>query len=197
MTSACWGFDWGPRMLPDQFSQFVASAKAHNLVFYHSGRLDQETVATIGSVLRRRLQDEGASGTQSRRVFTTFMEMAQNIVHYAVPDGREDGADGKFGALSVVREKEGFAVMCGNYLAAEQVPRVRHRLEAVQVMGPDNVRAAYRRQLAFEGSDPDSKGAGLGLLTMAASSRSPIEFALEPAPDGEDSRTFLFLKAII
>ncbi len=182
-------------MLPDQFNRFVSSAMAHNIVFFHSGHLDQETVASIGSMLRRRLQDEGASSAQSRKVFTTFMEMAQNIVHYAVPD--EGEVDGRFGALSVAREEEGFAVMCGNYLATEQVPRVRHRLEAVRVMGPDRVRDAYRRQLAFEGADPDSKGAGLGLLTMAASSRSPIEFALEPVPDRGDDRTFLFLRAII
>ena len=179
----------------DRFNQFVNHAIADGVVFYHSGNLDGEMVAAIGAVLRRRLQEEGASGTQSRKVFTTFMEMAQNIIHYA--DSSETKQGCRFGALSVVRSLAGFEVMCGNYLAAEHVPRVRGRLESVQVMGPEKVRLAYRRQLAFEGEDPNSKGAGLGLLTMAASAREPIEFAFEPEQPGKGERAFLFLKAVI
>jgi hypothetical protein len=182
----------------DRFTQFANHAIADGAVFYHSGHLDGEMVAAIGALLRRRLQEEGASRAQARKVFTTFMEMAQNIVHYAAVTD-EDGTvpAGKFGALSVVRSPEGFEVMCGNYLAAEQVPRVRGRLESVQVMGPEKVRLAYRRQLAFEGEDPDSKGAGLGLLTMAASAREPIEFAFDPDHPAQDEKSFLFLKTVI
>ena len=179
----------------EQFSRFIAQASAERIIFHHSGRLDQETVSSIGSVLRRRLQEEGASGVQCRKVFATFMEMAQNILHYA--SGAGDGDPVRRGALSVACEGEGFAVMCGNYLATEGVPRVRSRLEAVQAMGPGTVREAYQRQLAFEGLDPDSKGAGLGLLTMASSARAPIEFAFGPSPCPQDGRTFLFLKALI
>jgi hypothetical protein len=181
----------------DQFNQFVDHAIADGVVFYHSGHLDGDMVTAIGAVLRRRLQEEGASGSESRKVFTTFMEMAQNIVHYAAADESGTAQAGKFGALSVVRSHEGFEVMCGNYLAAEHVPRVRGRLESVQVMGPEKVRLAYRRQLAFEGEDPASKGAGLGLLTMAASAREPIEFKFNPEQPAKGEQTFLFLKAVI
>lgn len=185
-------------MQPDRFNQLVNQAKADGVVFHHSGHLDSEMIPAIGEELRRRLQEKGASRAQSRKVFTTFMEMAQNIVHYgAVTDAAGAGPGGKFGTLSVVRSPEGFEVTCGNYLSAGQVPRVRGRLESVQVMGPEKVRLAYRRQLAFEGSDPESKGAGLGLLTMAASARAPIEFAFEPDRPATDETSFLFLKAII
>jgi two-component sensor histidine kinase len=175
----------------NQFSQFIAHARSEGVVFFHSGLLDQETIASIGAVLRRRLQEEGASGTQSRKVFATFMEMAQNVLHYAAAGQPE----GKFGALSVESDEQGYQVTCGNFMASDQVPRVRERLESVQGMSHELVRQAYRRQLASDDPDPDSKGAGLGLLTMAVSARQPIEFTFEePAPDGT---TFLFLKALI
>jgi Family of unknown function (DUF6272) len=184
-------------MNPDRFNQFIACADADGIVFYHSGRLDEETIASIGALLRHRLQEEGANGIQSRKVFTIFMEMAQNIVHYAVAEEGEAAPAGKYGALSVARSDEGFEVMCGNYVATEQVPRVRGRLEAVRVLGPDKVRLAYRQQLAFEGEDLGSKGAGLGFLTMAASAKKPIEFAFDPHPASAHGSTFLFLKAVI
>jgi hypothetical protein len=179
----------------DRFSLFFHHASTEGVVFYHSGQLDEETVAAIGALLRRRLQEEGANGVQSRKVFSTFMEMAQNVLHYAVQDETPNGTGGKFGAFSVARTELGFQVMCGNYMPSEQVPRVRQKLEAVQGMGPELVRQAYKRQLASADADPESKGAGLGILTMAASSKAPIEFAFEdPSPDG---KTFLFLKATI
>jgi hypothetical protein len=74
---------------------------------------------------------------------------------------------------------------------------VRQRLESVQAMEPHKVREAYRRQLSSDAEDKDSKGAGLGLLTMAASSRAPLEFVFDPDPPLEDGKTFLFLKTVI
>ena len=179
----------------EAFDQFVTQSAANGVVFYHSGSLDEATVASIGAVLRRRLQEEGASSSQLRKVFSTFMEMAQNILHYAAAG--DDPQPGKFGALCVVRSGPGFEVLCGNYMPAAQVPRVRLRLEAVQGMEPAMVRRAYHRQLVADAADPGSKGAGLGFLTMAAISRAPIEFAFAPDPPPADGTTFLFLKASI
>ena len=181
----------------DRFNQFVSLALADGVVFYHSGPLNEETIASIGALLRQRLQEEGANGAQSRKVFTTFMEMAQNILHYAALGDQDDGPMAKFGALCVARSGPGFEVMCGNYMPSAQVPRVRQRLESVKAMEPQKVRQAYRQQLASDGVDPDSRGAGLGLLTMAASSRAPIEYLFTPDPPVEEGNTFLFLKATI
>jgi len=181
----------------ERFNQFVVEATASGVVFYHSGALDEGTIASIGALLRRRLHEEGASGAQSRKVFTTFMEMAQNILHYGALDGSDDGPMTKHGSLCVAHGPEGFEVMCGNYMDSTQVPRVRQRLESVKGMAREAVRQAYRQQLASDQVDPNSKGAGLGLLTMAASATAPIEYVFTPDPPVQDSNTFLFLKVII
>ena len=185
-------------MQSDRFNQFVDQASASGVVFYHSGRLDEGTIASMGALLRLRLHEEGASGAQSRKVFATFVEMAQNILHYAALGGTDAaGPMARSGALCVARSGPGFEVMCGNYMPSAQVPRVRQRLEAVNAMEPQKVRQAYRQQMASGGEDPDSKGAGLGLLTMAASSRAPIEYVFTPDPPVEGGTTFLFLKATV
>jgi hypothetical protein len=103
----------------------------------------------------------------------------------------------KYGALCVAHGADGFEVMCGNFMDSAQVPRVRQRLEAVKGMEHEHVRRAYREQLASDQEDPDSKGAGLGLLTMAASAKAPIEYVFTPDPPVQDGNTFLYLKVII
>ena len=181
----------------DGLDPFFALAKATGVIFYHCGRLDEPTLASIGALLRLRLQEEGASGVQTRKVFTTFMEMAQNILHYAAVDSSGEGPEGRYGSLSVARSDQGCLVMCGNDMPSAEVPRVRARLESVQGMEPDQARQAYRRRLASDQADPDSKGAGLGLLTMVVSAKAPIEFGFVPDPPPTDGLTFLFLKALI
>jgi hypothetical protein len=181
----------------DHFNQFLTQASLEGVVFYHAGALDEATVVSLGALVRQRLQEAGASGAKGRKVFAVFMEMAQNILHYAAGDGTATGRCDRLGAVAVVRAGEGFQVLCGNYLPAAETPRVRQRLEEVRAMDPEAVRRSYRRQLTADTDDPHSKGAGLGLLTMAASANAPLEFAFAPDPPGPGGHAFLFLKATI
>jgi hypothetical protein len=78
---------------------------------------------------------------------------------------------------------EEYWVVCANLVPLEQVERLRARLEALQGLDAAGLREAYRRQLASEDHDELSKGAGLGLLTIARACTAPIEWRLSPDPD--------------
>lgn len=178
----------------EQFNHFVSVANAEHVLFYYNGALNQNAVAAIGDVLKQRLYEQGASGAVARKVFSTFIEMAQNILHYS--DDPQSADEAKYGALAVSCEAGRFAVMCGNRVAAAGVARVREKLEAVRAMSPAEVKEAYRRQLRAE-TEAQSKGAGLGFLTMARDASAPIEFVFADLPgDAADGR-FLFLRAVI
>jgi hypothetical protein len=178
----------------EQFNHFVSVANAEHVLFYYNGALNQNAVAAIGDVLKQRLYAQGASGVTARKVFSTFIEMAQNILHYAADPAAQDEA--RYGALAVSQVDGRFAVMCGNLVATGSVPRIREKILAVQAMSPDEIKDAYKRQLRGE-TDAESKGAGLGFLTMARDASAPIEFVFaDPTADNPDSQ-FLFLRAVV
>ena len=149
-------------MQTEHFSAFAAQAEGNGVVLYHSGPLDESLVTAIAGMLRQRLQEAGANGSISRKVFSTFMEMAQNILHYAAPEAAAGEDPVRAGALGVARAGDGYEVMCGNYLPASEVERVRGRLDSVRAMAPDEVRQAYRQRLercqealaAYQGGEP-------------------------------------------
>lgn len=178
----------------EQFNHFVAVANAEHVLFYYSGALNQNAVAAIGDVLKQRLYAQGTGGATARKVFSTFIEMAQNILHYAADP--EPAEDARYGALAVSQVDGRFAVMCGNLVAAQNVARVREKLEAVRAMSPAEVKEAYKRQLRGE-TDAASKGAGLGFLTMARDASAPIEFVFADLPQGAPGSQFLFLRAVV
>jgi hypothetical protein len=64
-------------------------------------------------------------------------------------------------------------------------------------MSADEIKAEYKRKLRTDERDDNSKGAGLGFLTLARDASEPIEYQFEPFPGGLPGLSFFYLKAII
>lgn len=180
----------------DVFNDFVRLASDNGVLFYYSGDFTQNVIAAVSDTLKGRLESAGVSGPARRKVFSTFVEMAQNILHYASPDS-EDGA--RIGALSVGRSGDKFYVMCGNPVHLEHVQRLRDKLDPLRNMTLDEIKAAYREQLRNDEHDKDSisRGAGLGFLTLARESSEPLEYQIVMSSDRQDGCADFYLRAVI
>ncbi|MBW7859648.1 MAG: SiaB family protein kinase [Rhodocyclaceae bacterium] len=177
------------------FSEFCNRAAGNGVLFYYSGEFSQNVVHTLGDAVRRRVDACGANGVVRRKVFSAFVEMAQNIVHYAEA---ANGA-GRIGAVAVGLGEEGrFSVLCASPVRADQVERIRSRLDPLRSMTLDQIRQAYREQLRNEAHAEDevSRGAGLGFLTLAREASEPIEYRITYT-SGDHSRAEFYLRAVI
>lgn len=185
----------------DVFNAFRNSAHDSGVIFYYTGSFSQNVVAAIGDSLKQRLDSVNASSAERRKVFSTFIEMAQNILHYAPEITAHEGAPpARVGALAVGRnDDEKFFVVCGNPVRMEDVSRLHEKLEPLRQMSVDQIKAAYREQLRNDGHADDlvSKGAGLGFLTMARDAAEPIEYSITYASEATGGRADLYLRATI
>jgi hypothetical protein len=86
-------------------------------------------------------------------------------------------------------------MMCVNPIAAEDVEGLRNKLEPLRSMSVEEIKQAYKVTLRAD-TPEESKGAGLGFLTMARDASAPLEFAFHPRAD-EPGTTLFCLKAII
>lgn len=181
----------------DVFNAFRDCALRQGVQFYFNGYLSHNVIGAMGDTLRHRLEAQGTKGTVTRRVFSTFIEMAQNILNYA-SDQEPVEAERKMrqGAVAIGQLGEHFYIICGNHIEREHVERVRAKLDAIRAMSADEIKQAYRQQLRSETDDPLSKGAGLGFLTVARDSSTPIEYCFVEHVDGRNQVDF-YLKATI
>jgi hypothetical protein len=175
------------------FEQFQDEASSAGVLFYYTGPFDSEVIAALASQLKDTLQKKIPSGPASRKLFSIFIEMAQNVLHYGSATPRTDSdVPTRPGSIVLGKGESSYWIVCANLVASNHVPRIRSRLEALRNMSVAEVKAAYRAQLANDEhaeTDTLSKGAGLGLLTIARESAQPIEFdfAPDPASDGRFS----------
>jgi Family of unknown function (DUF6272) len=182
-----------------EFDRFRGVALDVGVLFYFSGEFTSTVVAALSDSLRRKLDERRVEAPLKRRLFSTFVEMSQNILHYAADgiddgaaesEGWADGVAGRRGVVAMGAQGEDYWVVCGNHVPLALRPRMEGKLSALQGLTPDELRDAYRRKLLdedHERTDTVSKGAGLGLLTMARASSAPLEwlFADHPEPGSQ------------
>ncbi|MFP4155639.1 MAG: SiaB family protein kinase [Halothiobacillaceae bacterium] len=173
------------------------SVRHSNLVFYYAGYFSQNVINATGDAVRLRLERSDTPTTVRRKLFSTFIEMTQNIVHYSsdnLTPGEQTDGEMRRGSLCILQKADTFYIVCANLVTPARAEHLRQVLEPLCEMSAEQIRKAYRRQLREE-TPAESKGAGLGLLTIAKESSRPIEYAFEPQDD-TDMRLFT-LKATI
>lgn len=177
-------------MTQESLDAFRAHADAEQVLLHYSGDLSGSIISTLSDTVRARLDDTAPDRRVARRVFSAFVEMAQNILHYA---HRPEGHDSPLAMLTVVRDGERFAVMCCNRVRNEQIGRIRERVEQVRMLTLDEIKAAYRAQLRndeHEEQDSESRGAGLGFLTLAREASEPIDYRIAAIAGEADCADF-------
>jgi len=193
-------------MTPPEFERFQESAQGSGVLFYYAGEFSPPVIAAAADSLKTHLATEDASGPAKRKLFSTFVEMAQNILHYAAGTPAADGSPpAPRGAIAVGRGNgEGSAghywIVCSNPVDVDYVERLAGKLDAVRAMSLEQIKQSYRAQLRnaeHAHTDSVSRGAGLGLLTIARDACAPLEYSFAPTADPSGRTTLFHVKACI
>ncbi|HEY0296945.1 MAG TPA: SiaB family protein kinase [Bordetella sp.] len=176
---------------------FLQLARSRNVLFYHKGYFSQNIIAAMGEVVRLQLEVAGVEGPTRRKLFSSFVELAQNIMHYSSDTIPPDSADSsaRAGVVCIAAEDGHHVMLCINPIATASVTALRDKLEPLRDMSLEQIKQAYKASLRAN-TPEDSKGAGLGFLTMARDASAPLDFAFQPRDDAPGTTQF-YLKAII
>jgi hypothetical protein len=176
------------------FSDFVAQRK---VVFYYYGYFSQTIISAMADTIKLSMQQADTAPTTKRKLFSCFVEMAQNIIHYssaALTPPTQDDDEIRQGSVCIGRADDRFYLLCANRVAASDVEPLREKLEPLKTMTLEEIKRAYQNTLRAEQPE-GSKGSGLGFLTVARDASEPIEFEFGQS-DNRDDMMF-YLKATV
>ncbi|MDP5292586.1 biofilm regulation protein kinase SiaB [Oceanimonas sp. CHS3-5] len=166
----------------------------HNrILLCFNGPISRSLIEEIGKALRNYLQADNAQPGAAMDVFGVYIELTQNIRHYAtrMNYGELDGS----ATVVVARGEDGhYSVMAGNLVELEDGRALCARIEALAAMNKAELKAAYKTQLRQPRDEHGSSGAGLGLLDVARKSARPLTARLVEVGDG---RGFLSILAVV
>ena len=156
----------------------------NNIIMSFNGPFSQSVIEELGQAIRTHLESRTETKTRIGDVFATYIEMAQNIRHYAESAARDEIERLRFnaGTVTIGVEDDGYAVVSGNFVLRAGAEVLKARLDHILTLDKAGLKEAYRSALREERA-PDALGAGLGLLQMARTSAKPLDYSLVDVDD--------------
>ncbi len=195
---ACYSTEMNGNSIDHEYGPFFEMARERNVIFYYVGYFSQNIIAAMSDAVRLQLTVSGVDGSTRRKLFSSFVEMAQNIVHYssdALTPPTQDTNQLRHGSVCICMVDDRYRLMCSNPVAITRVGQLRAALEPLRTMTLDQIKQAYKETMRAEAPE-GSKGAGLGFLTVARDASAPLEYSFQPI-DADPVSTMFFLTATI
>jgi len=156
-----------------------------------SGRFTQEIIEELGDAVRKYMETESTQH-KTHDVFAVFIEQTQNVKNYA--SSRSECAIGEkianSGIVAIGKDKDGYFVSSGNMLVTEDVGALKEKLSIIESLDKVGLKKLYKEQMK-KTLDPESTGAGLGLIDMARRASGQLHYSIQ---DLEEQRSFFTLK---
>lgn len=167
-------------MLDDVIEEFGELFTAGNVSFFYSGYVSQPLLTAMVEGFKVKLDNEGVGGVIRRRLLSSLVEMTQNIIHYALDTltpADQDDHQLRWGSISVTLTDGRYLLESANRVDTGHANILRERIEPLRLLTHPEIKERYAQAIRQETPD-GSKGAGLGLLTIARDAQAPLDFRL-------------------
>jgi hypothetical protein len=180
-------------MAPIDLFSLQQTYDQQRIMLCFNGPLSKSLIEEIGNALRNYLQRENATPSASMDVFGAYIEMTQNIRHYAASKGWDDAEASATVVIS--RDAQGrYVVSAGNLVELADGEVLAQRINALAAQDRAALKAQYKEQLRKPRDGTLSSGAGLGLLDMARKAAEPLSCSLRALDNG---RAFFSMRVVM
>jgi hypothetical protein len=185
------------QLVKEQWHDFYQYAQCRDIIFYYGGYFSQSIIAAMADAVKLRVEHVGAASMTRRKLFSSFIEMSQNIIHYsadAVTRNDEHPVNMRHGMFFISTRDERYYLHCANPVHHEVAQGLREKLSHLRTLTIEEIKSEYKQMLRSEAPE-NSKGAGLGFLTVARDASEPLEFDF--SPEDENGNMMFYLKVTI
>lgn len=161
-----------------------------NTIMNYQGPFDNKIVYILGNYLR---QDLKIPKTPNKKLFSIFMELAQNIAFYSADTqvAHQGQLTGK-GLMLLQGFHNHYLLTMGNTIQEKRLGILHQKLDLINSLNHDKLRALKRKQRK-EANDKRG-GADIGLIKVALASLNPIELGVYELPG---NNSFVTLSAVV
>jgi hypothetical protein len=139
----------------------------------------------MAEMLQSHLEFDDISLSASQAVFSVFVEQMNNIMMYSADKERKTSLEGiplevskGIFILGVYDAK--YFIQCGNTVTHYNAEVLKKRIDYLNTLNKKELRLYHKQQMYAENDNPESKGAGIGLIEIARRASAPIDYEFEP-----------------
>jgi len=158
--------------------------RENNITLVYSGPLWAEGIGGVAGTVKKRLEYDNLPLDASQEVFSVFVEQMNNMLMYSheteqftMPD--ELHAKAPKGTFILGTKGKAYFIQTGNVMKTDSVELVKNRIDYLNTLSKEELKEYYWEQSLTDDNNPDSKGAGLGLIEIARRISSKIEYSFK------------------
>lgn len=146
--------------------------KEKNIFLIFSGLFSDDIFSALIRKIQTVLSEKGEKPIIIKKIFSIFIELAQNIYFYSAEEKGE-------GIILIEDHKDFYRIRAGNLSGNADACSFKKEIEAVNRLSKKELRELYMKKLKSP-SDPGKIGGNIGLLIAARKSGNPIDINICP-----------------
>lgn len=148
---------------------WIQICEKENIIVTFKGDFNQDLVNAILLITEQEPDVKDSSALVKIRVYSIMVECMQNIRKYAAMN--EGSSDVRPGIILVSMKNGNYSIRTGNLVENNNVPSLKGKLEKVQSLNKEDLKALHKSALG-KANLSEKSGAGLGLISIARKSDS-------------------------
>ena len=169
--------------------EYAAMMKQRDISIIYSGPMWGDGIKGIADMVQNRLAGEDISANAAKIVFSVFVEQITNVLMYSAEKERftqagKEPIEVSSGTLVLGSRGTTYFIQTGNAVTTENMELIKSRIEHLNSLDKKELRKYHKERLAAENDNPESRGAGLGLIEIARRATAPISYTFMPQGDG-------------
>jgi len=163
-----------------------------NIKVIYSGPMWDDGIKGLAEMVKTHLSHDQLPGSVAKAIFSVFVEQVTNMLmhseekeKYSQPPGNEI-IDVSMGTVIMGNKKDKrgtFFVQTKNVVKNESIEFLKERIDHLNSLDKQGLRQFHKEMVRGDNMNPESRGAGLGLIEIARRATAPIGYAFEPVSE--------------
>ena len=157
-----------------------------NINISYNGPMWDDGIKGIAEMVKTSLSNDDLPRQASKIIFSVFVEQITNMLMYSAEKEKygDDGSEEiSRGMLVLGNKNKTYFIQTGNAIKSKSVELIKNRIEHLNSLDKKELRQYHKEKMRGENDNPESKGAGLGLIEIARRASAPIKYSFEPIDD--------------
>ena len=155
---------------------FYDRMERNNIMLSFKGDITSDLLTSILQIMETKLEDLDEAPKTKKKVYNVLVECLQNLYHHMdeVPSSGNITHD-RSAIFMIGKVENAYRVITGNYMFTINVDSLRERIDKINGLGKDELKALYKETLN-NGEMSEKGGGGLGMIDIARKSGQKLDY---------------------
>ena len=174
---------------------YLANHTKNNTILFYKGNVDSDVINHVLDSVEDKMVQGNEQAKLRKKVYNVLVESLQNLYHHVdkVPDDFEDQSAEKFGVLIVEKVQNGYMIITGNFVHADNIERLEEKIKRINRSSHEEIKELYKFILNHQRISAKG-GGGLGLVDIARKTGNKLDYSFERY---NDKYSFFFLRILV